>query len=157
MHGCGNDFIVIDGPLEITPESARHICDRRRGIGADGILTIGWQKRGRWLVTLHNADGSIGESCGNGARCVARYLLDRHGGDSLDLRFAGGDVSARREGDGIAITLRAPTAPVALAMDGDRKAYRVSVGNPLVVVFVEEPSLVDLSAVAAAIRGVAGK
>jgi diaminopimelate epimerase len=39
MHGCGNDFIVVDGPLEITPEGARLICDTRRGIGADGILT----------------------------------------------------------------------------------------------------------------------
>ncbi|OLC12270.1 MAG: diaminopimelate epimerase [Chloroflexi bacterium 13_1_40CM_68_15] len=108
-------------------------------------------------MTLHNADGSLGESCGNGARCVARYLLDRSGGDSLDLRFTGGSVSARREGDGIAITLRAPTAPVSLAIDGHRRAYRVNVGNPHVVVFVEEPSMVDLSLVAVAIRGVAGE
>lgn len=157
MHGCGNDFLVVDAPVALDTDRVQDICDRRRGVGADGILVIGAPEGRRWPVTLHNADGSVGESCGNGARCVARYLLDRHGGDSLDLRFAGGDVSARREGDGIAITLRAPTAPVALAMDGDRKAYRVSVGNPHVVVFVEEPSLVDLSSVAAAIRGLAGE
>jgi len=157
MHGCGNDFLVVDGPVALDADRVQQICDRRRGVGADGILVIGAPDGRRWPVTLHNADGSLGESCGNGARCVARYLLDRNGGDSLDLRFAGGWVSARREGDGIAITLRAPTTPVSLAIDGHRRAYRVNVGNPHVVVFVEEPSMVDLSLVAVAIRGVAGE
>ena len=156
MHGCGNDFILIEGPLEITPESARHVCDRRRGVGADGILTIGWQERGRWLVTLHTADGSLGESCGNGARCVARYLLDRHGGDRVELSFVGGEVSARREGESIAITLRAPSSPEPILIDG-HQAYRTSVGNPHVVVFVPEPDAVDLPALAASARAVAGE
>jgi len=156
MHGCGNDFILIDGPLEITPEGARHLCDRRRGIGADGILTIGSEKDGRWLVTLHNADGSLGESCGNGARCVARYLLDRRGGDRVELTFAGGDVSGRREGDGIAITLRAPSPPEPIAFDG-RRAYRTSIGNRHVVAFVPDPDAVDLPTLAASARAIAGE
>jgi diaminopimelate epimerase len=151
MHGCGNDFVLVDGPLEITPEGARHICDRRRGIGADGILTIESQKSGRWLVTLHNADGSRGESCGNGARCVARYLLDRRGGDTVELGFVGGDVSARRESDGIAITLAAPSPPEPIVVDG-RQAFRTSVGNPHVVVFVPETDAVDLPTLAASAR-----
>src|SRR5712691_8451728 len=121
MHGCGNDFVIVDGLVELSAQRVRDLCDRRRGIGADGILVIGATRGRSWSVTIHNADGSLGESCGNGARCVARYLLDRHGGDSLDLRFVGGDVSARREGDGVAITLRAPTPPVPLAIDGDRR------------------------------------
>lgn len=157
MHGCGNDFLVVEGPVTFAPGQVRKICDRRRGVGADGILVIGAPDGRRWPVTLHNADGSLGESCGNGARCVARYLLDHQGGDSLDLRFAGGDVSTRREGDGIAIRLRAPTTPVPMSIEGDRRAYRVNVGNAHVVVFVDEPSTVDLSAVAAAVRGVAGE
>jgi len=156
MQGCGNDFILIDGPLEITPEGARQLCDRRRGIGADGILTIGWQKDGRWLVTLNNADGSRGQSCGNGARCVGRYLLDRHGGDSVELGFAGGDVRARREGDGIAISLAAPSTPEPIVVDGFQ-AYRTSLGNPHVVVFVPEPETVDLPALAASARAIAGE
>ena len=56
---------------------------KMHGSGNDFIVTIGWQEQGRWLVTLHNADGSLGESCGNRARCLGRYLLDRHGGDSV--------------------------------------------------------------------------
>jgi diaminopimelate epimerase len=155
MHGCGNDFILFDGPLCVTADGARHLCDRRRGVGADGVLTIGVKQDGHWLVTLRNADGSIGESCGNGARCVARYLLDRDGGDTVDLRFPGGDVSARREGDGIAITLGAPTPPEPAGIAG-HQAYRTSVGNSHVVVFVREPSAEDLPALAAAVRAVAG-
>lgn len=156
MHGCGNDFILIDGPLCVTADGARYLCDRRRGIGADGILTIGWQEQGRWLVTLNNADGSLGESCGNGARCVARYLLDRRGGDSVELRFAGGDVGARRDGDAIAITLRAPTPPEALRIDG-HQAFRTSLGNPHVVIFVDDADAADLPALAATARAAAGE
>ena len=65
MHGCGNDFIVVDwtdgavGPLTITPDAARALCDRRTGIGADGILVIG-PARGaggrRWPLEIHNAE-----------------------------------------------------------------------------------------------------
>jgi diaminopimelate epimerase len=105
---------------------------------------------------IHNADGSLGESCGNGARCVARYLLDRHGGDELELSFPGGDVKARREGTAIAITFASPGSPRPVAVDGTR-AYRVSFGNPHVVLFVADPANADLSALAAAARAAAGE
>src|SRR5207249_11867320 len=95
MHGCGNDSVVV------------------------GVA------QGRcWPVMIHNADGSLGDSCGNGARCVARYLLDRHGGDALDLAFPGGTVTARRDAAGIAIAFAAPDPPQPVALDRAR-AYRV--------------------------------
>ena len=160
MHGCGNDFLVVDGPVAISPGRARELCDRRRGVGADGILVIGEAVERRWPVTLHNADGSPGESCGNGARCVARYLLDRHGGECLELRFPGGDVRARRDESGIAVQLAAPIVGdrVVLSVDGARYDGRhVSVGNPhLVVVVGEEPAALELPAFVAAARAVAG-
>ena len=155
MHGCGNDFVIVDGPADMTAARARDLCDRRRGIGADGVLVIG-EARGRcWRVTLHNADGSMGESCGNGARCVARYLLDRHGGEELELSFAGGDVVARREGTGIAIAFAPPPSPEPIAVDGVR-GYRVSFGNPHVVLFVPDPANADLTALAVAARAALG-
>lgn len=67
MHGCGNDFVVIDGPAELRGERVREMCDRRRGIGADGILVIGVPQGRCWPVMIHNADGSLGESCGTAA------------------------------------------------------------------------------------------
>jgi diaminopimelate epimerase len=156
MHGCGNDFIVVDGPAEISADRVRELCDRRRGIGADGVLVIGEAQGRCWPVRIHNADGSLGESCGNGARCVARYLFDRHRGDALDLAFPGGTVTAGRDPAGIAITFAAPSSPEALAIDGTR-AYRVSFGNPHVVLFVSDPATADLRALAARARAAAGE
>jgi diaminopimelate epimerase len=156
MHGCGNDFVVVDGPTLLTAERAREICDRRRGIGADGVLVIGAAQGRCWPVTIHNADGSLGDSCGNGARCVARYLLDRYGGDALDLAFPGGSVTARRDETGIAITFAAPASPQRIALNGS-PAYRVSLGNPHIVLFVEDPAKADLAALAAAARSAAGE
>jgi diaminopimelate epimerase len=156
MQGCGNDFIVVDGPVELAADRVRELCDRRRGIGADGILVLGAAQGRCWPVAIHNADGSLGESCGNGARCVARYLFDRHGDETIDLAFPGGTVSARPDGPNIAITFAAPASPKPMALDGLR-AYRVSFGNPHVVLFVADPATADLPALAAAARAVAGE
>jgi diaminopimelate epimerase len=156
MHGSGNDFVLVDGPADLSADRVREICHRRRGIGADGVLVIGAARGRCWPVTIHNADGSLGESCGNGARCVARYLLDRHGGDALDLAFPGGTVTARKDEVGIAITFAAPGPPQPIALDGTR-AYRVSFGNPHVVLFVRDPAKADLGALAAAARAAVGE
>jgi diaminopimelate epimerase len=156
MHGCGNDFIVVDGPEALSANRVRELCDRRRGIGADGILVIGPSQGRCWPVTIHNADGSLGESCGNGARCVARYLFDRHGGQTLELAFPGGTVSARVDDKNIAITFAAPDAPQPISLNGKR-AYRVSFGNPHVVLFVADPAAADLPALAAGARATAGE
>jgi diaminopimelate epimerase len=156
MHGCGNDFVLLDGPTDLTADRVREMCDRRRGIGADGILVIGAPEGRCWPVTIHNADGSLGESCGNGARCVARYLMDRHRGDALDLAFPGGTVTARRDEGGIAIGFAAPESPQAIALNGMR-AYRVSFGNPHVVLFVDDPATADLGSLAATARAAAGE
>ena len=160
MHGSGmeNDFVVVDGPAELSADRVREICDRRRGIGADGILVIGAAKGRSWPVTIHNADGSLGESCGNGARCVARYLFDPHGGDELDLTFPGGTVTARTDRAGIAITFAAPRSPQPIALNGTRaSAYRVSFGNPHVVLFVTDPGNADPGAPATAARAAVGE
>ncbi len=168
MHGCGNDFIVIDradgpsGAVTITPDVARVLCDRRTGIGADGILVIGaagGDGGRRWPIEIHNADGSVADACGNGSRCVARYLLDRHGGDALELDTASGIVPARRDPAGIAIELAAPAvgAAVPLTLDGHPlEARAVQAGNPNVVVFVERPDGIDLEALAAVSAAAAG-
>ena len=164
MHGCGNDFILLDqadGPVTIAPEDARALCDRRTGIGADGVLVIGPKGHGghRWPLAIHNADGSPADACGNGSRCVARYLLDRHGGDALALETRSGIVPARRDPAGIAIELAAPVVGLALGLTlGGEILTGVSVraGNPNIVVFVDDPAATDLPGLAAAASAVAG-
>jgi diaminopimelate epimerase len=155
MHGCGNDFIVVDEAVRLDPAQARALCDRRTGIGADGILVIGPPVGRRWPMVIHNADGSIADACGNGARCVARFLLDRNGGDALKLDTASGVVRAWRDPEGFAIELPAPQLGDALRVDG-REARIVRVGNPNVMVFVDDPAGEDLVALAAASTALAG-
>jgi diaminopimelate epimerase len=155
MHGCGNDFIVIDGPVAIDPARARALCDRRTGIGADGILVIGAPTGRRWPLVIHNADGSIADACGNGSRCVARYVLDREGGSGLEVDTASGIVRAWRDPEGIGLELAAPQLGAVLRIDG-REARTVRVGNPNVMIFVDDPAREDLVALAAASMAVAG-
>lgn len=81
MHGLGNDFVLINGfkqQLHLTPERVRRIADRHFGIGCDQVLLIGPPHRNGADVhyRIYNADGGEVEHCGNGVRCVARYLRD---------------------------------------------------------------------------------
>ena len=162
MHGCGNDFVVIDehdGQVEIDPARARALCDRRTGIGADGVLVIGTPKGSRWPLVIHNADGSIADACGNGSRCVARYLLERYGGDALELDTKSGLARAWRDPEGYAIELPAPQLGDDLRLVSGGREYEaraVKAGNPNVVVFVDDPATVDLEALAAASTAIAG-
>jgi diaminopimelate epimerase len=77
MSGAGNDFIVMDKKLnpslKLTPEIVRKLCDRRNGIGADGVITINDSVKLDFQMEYFNADGSSGALCGNGARCAIKY------------------------------------------------------------------------------------
>ena len=79
-HGLGNDFIVVEGPPLMDPERAARLCDRRRGIGADGVLTVlPAEEGGAAFMHVYNPDGSVAAMCGNGIRCVARHLAETRG------------------------------------------------------------------------------
>ena len=82
MHGCGNDYVVVDGRggrlnARERGELARRLCARRFGVGADGLLILQVGSRAEFEMEMYNPDGSRGESCGNGLRCAAKYLRDR--------------------------------------------------------------------------------
>ena len=159
MHGCGNDFVLIEGLIELGPDRVRALCDRHRGIGADGVIVITPGRGERHAVVVHNADGSIADACGNGYRCVARYLLDRTDEQSCELETPGGIVRARRDPAGIALDLAAPELGDALVLEHGAvrlPARRVRVGNPNVVVLVDDVEGLDLPALARAARYEAG-
>jgi diaminopimelate epimerase len=84
-HGTQNDFVLLPDPsgrLELTPARVVALCDRRRGLGADGVLrvvraaAIGEESAGEWFMDYRNTDGSIAEMCGNGVRVFVRYLVE---------------------------------------------------------------------------------
>jgi diaminopimelate epimerase len=79
-HGSENDFVLLpdpEGALDLTPQRVRALCDRRRGLGADGVLrVVHGPASGEWFMDYRNADGTVAEMCGNGVRVFARYLVD---------------------------------------------------------------------------------
>lgn len=94
-HGLGNDFVVMDrraSGVDLSPEHTRYLCDRRRGVGGDGVLVLLPSDVSDAKMVVHNADGSIAEMCGNGLRCAVKYLADHAGSrpDALDVETGAG-------------------------------------------------------------------
>lgn len=111
MHGAGNDFVVVDHRVPFLPESPgpllARLCDRRRGIGADGVLLLEADPEHDFAMRYYNADGGRAEFCGNGARCLARLALDLGLGRGGEVRFRtdAGVQRARRSEDGRGVSL----------------------------------------------------
>lgn len=142
MEGLGNDFVVLEGPREVRADQVTAWCDRRRGIGADGVLVVTPLAEDRVRMEYWNADGSPAEMCGNGLRCVARLAHDR-GWVTADVFTVETAVGAReaRIGPQTTVQVGVPEGleqgPVEIA---GVVAQRVDVGNPHAVVFVEDPA-----------------
>ena len=155
-EGLGNDFVVLDrrgSGRDVSPAASRALCDRRRGVGADGVLVLLPSRRAAARMVVHNADGSIAEMCGNGLRCVAKHLLDRDPGrDALEVETGAGVLPARARRAGGEVVeveielgparLQAPHLPsgpgggpfVAAPVPGvDWPGTAVSMGNPHLV------------------------
>ncbi|MFI1195718.1 diaminopimelate epimerase [Micromonospora sp. NPDC020750] len=152
-HGTGNDFVILpdpDGALDLTPGMVAALCDRRRGLGADGVLRVvraakhpeGAALAGdaEWFMDYRNADGSVAEMCGNGARVFVRYLLETGlatpSGAALPVATRAGVVRALVEGDTVSVEMRRPRLyDVATAALGGLTlpGTAVDVGNPHLV------------------------
>ncbi len=156
-HGTGNDFVIIedaDGDLELSADQVAAICDRRFGIGGDGLLRVVRSRSlaegadaaasgAEWFMDYRNADGSIAEMCGNGTRVFARYL-DAHGladlDAGLDLGTRAGVKRLTRSDRGFEVDLgawRIESDDVLVRAHGlqvPRPGVGIDVGNPHVVV-----------------------
>ncbi len=88
MHGLGNDFVVVDGFSENAPDAqelAVEICDRRTGVGADGLIVIMPSEKADFRMRYINSDGSLAEMCGNGIRCLSKYVYEHGLTESVDF------------------------------------------------------------------------
>jgi diaminopimelate epimerase len=93
-HGLGNDFIIMDRREtgDLSAESVRKVCDRHRGVGADGILAALTGDDGQLFMRVFNADGSLADMCGNGLRCFVRWAVDVLGVPKEDSIAIGSDA-----------------------------------------------------------------
>ena len=170
MQGLGNDYVYVNcfkEKIDNPPELARRISDRHFGVGSDGLIMINPSDKADFEMEMYNADGSRGEMCGNGIRCVAKYVYDYGLTDKtsisvetlggikyLDLTVQDGKVKLVKVNMG-----RPELAPskVPVAAEGDRavdepitvdgKEYRmtcVSMGNPHAVIFFTDRDIREL-------------
>ncbi|MCX9191240.1 diaminopimelate epimerase [Carbonactinospora thermoautotrophica] len=158
-HGTENDFVVVpdpDGLLDLAPGLVAAICDRRAGLGADGLLRVvrcaadpeakPWADEATWFMDYRNADGGVAEMCGNGVRVFARYLVESGLEQPGELRVAtrGGVKTVRFEANGDVTVDMGPAAfpgpdgAEVRAGGHTWPAVSVSMGNPHAVVFVAD-------------------
>jgi diaminopimelate epimerase len=144
-HGTQNDFVVLpdpDGSVhgDLAEDRVRALCDRRSGIGADGVLRA-VRRDGGWFMDYRNADGSVSEMCGNGIRVFARYLHD-HEGEPFPMRIQtrDGDKVLDEAGDELTADMGTPRVlgeTTVSVMGRTWPASHVSMGNPHAVAFVD--------------------
>lgn len=172
MHGCGNDYVYVNCFEEqiADPEAvSRFVSDRHFGIGSDGMILIHPSEKADFRMAMYNADGSEGSMCGNGIRCVAKYVYDhgltdktqitvetKAGVKTLDLKVKDGLVEEVTVDMGAPILesgripVKAPNDMIAVIDEPiriDEEEYRitcVSMGNPHAVVFVDDTDSLDL-------------
>jgi diaminopimelate epimerase len=150
-HGTQNDFVIVFDPDDshgLTAAMAARLCDRRAGIGGDGVLRVvrsGAAGAAGWFMDYRNADGSLAEMCGNGVRVFARYLIE-HGlaeGTGFPVATRAGDRRVRLEPDGrITVDMGAVSVlgPGEAVVAGETVAgLRISAGNPHLACLVDRP------------------
>jgi len=170
MHGLGNDFVIVRNAGELSAETIRHMADRHTGIGFDQLLWLEDARDGDADIfyRIFNADGGEVEQCGNGARCIARFIAGSNNDAERiwKLAYPGGVVEARLQSDGdVAVAMGEPDFtpaslpfdPVGLASAADGYGIEVageiieiavvSMGNPHAVIEVargDEPRIEEL-------------
>src|ERR1700751_4282289 len=130
MNGAGNDFVMLDnlaGTIQLTAEQISRICDRHRGVGADGILLLERATNGAdFRMRYYNRDGGEAEMCGNGARCFARFA-NRVAGARGRITFEtlAGIIGAQLNGESVTLQMSDPTElrlNVKLQLEGEEAA-----------------------------------
>ena len=153
MNGAGNDFILIDnrgGDVHLQRSQIAHLCDRHRGIGADGILLLeDATNRADFRMRYFNADGGEAEMCGNGARCFARFANKVAGAQrKISFETPAGVISAELVGDLVTLQMTEPTdlsLDMKLPMANENKTVHfINSGVPHVVIPVPQINDVDV-------------
>jgi diaminopimelate epimerase len=167
MHGCGNDFVLInclEEKVEELGKLAKKLAHRRFGIGADQILIVSRSKVADFKMEIYNADGSQVEMCGNGIRCFAKYVYDRGLTQKQELRVEtlGGIVRPRLIENQVEVDMGEPVLEgrkIPVNADGtilnyplevDGVSYQVScvsMGNPHCVLYVDDVGSLDVGGI----------
>lgn len=160
MTGAGNDFIVIDAPktkINLKRLTTK-ICDRTNGIGADGLLILDKSKKADYKMRIFNADGSEAEMCGNGARCMAAYIVQNQKPRKkiFSMDTLAGVLEAQATGGTADVRLSDPQdyqSDIKIKIDGrELNVHYIDTGVPHTIVYVEGLDKIDVQAIGENIR-----
>ena len=161
MNGAGNDFVLLDnraGDISLSREQIARVCDRHRGVGADGVLLLERPTNGaNFRMRYYNADGGEAEMCGNGARCFARFANRTAGPlDQLSFETPAGAIGAQLVGELVTLQMSEPQdlrLGLEVPLGGEKfSAAYVDSGVPHVVVPVAKIEDVDVRSLGSALR-----
>ena len=150
MHGLGNDYLFVFGeaPANAADISVKY-SDRKRGIGSDGMIYIDYSDKADFSMSIFNADGSEARMCGNGIRCVARFVREKGytDRDELTVETLSGIKRIWIDGDSVTVDMGKAEVSDEIMLDIGLKCNPVDVGNPHAVIFTEDAEIVPLSEV----------
>jgi diaminopimelate epimerase len=162
MNGAGNDFVLLDnrtGAVKLTREQVARLCDRHRGIGADGLFLLIPCVSGKadWAWAFYNSDGSTAEMCGNGARCFARFVQRLTGAqDGFTIETGAGVIAARFQDARVTVDLTQPKEwrlhEQLLLPSGPQRVHSLNTGVPHAVVFVPDADQAMVQSLGAELR-----
>jgi diaminopimelate epimerase len=163
MNGAGNDFVLYDNrsrSVKLTTDQIIRLCDRHRGVGADGVIGLIACESGQadWAWEFWNSDGSVAEMCGNGARCFARYIHRMAGGGrQTTFETVAGIIAAEFQGERVSVNLTAPrderlNLQVPLNSAGQTTIHSLNTGVPHAVIYVTDADKAMLSTVGPEVR-----
>lgn len=162
MNGTGNDFLIFDGRNGLLdgfprPGFVKKVCRRRESIGADGVIIIGNSRKADFSWDFYNADGSVAEMCGNGARCAARFARKKRiAGKSMSFETLAGVIWADVTGSRVKVRLTDPSDFVkegSLVDRGEKFSFSfINTGVPHVVLISDSLNSVDVNALGRRIR-----
>ena len=161
MNGAGNDFVMIDnraGKVQLSAQQIAKICDRHRGVGADGVLLVERATNSAdFRMRYYNSDGGEAEMCGNGARCFARFVEKvADAGKKVSFETPAGIIAAQLHGELVTLSMSKPTdlkLNVRLPVGDENKTIHfVNTGVPHVVIPVENIQEIDVLREGAALR-----
>ena len=161
MNGAGNDFVLLDnrsGGLRLDAKAIEQICDRHRGVGADGLLLVEPATNGAdFKMRYYNSDGGEADMCGNGARCFARYANRLTGsGDRVSFETLAGVITAEFPGELVRINMSTPkdlrlNDSIAV-LDKSVDVHSINTGVPHAILLVDDLETVDVQRMGKAIR-----
>ncbi len=162
MNGAGNDFVMLDNrdlSLALSREQIARLCDRHRGVGADGLLLVEPATGGGdFKMRYYNADGGEAEMCGNGARCFGRFVNHLHDGklERVSFETLAGMISAEFEDGQVRINMSEPfdlKLEQRLPVAGETlTVHSVNTGVPHAVVFADDIDAVEVRRLGAGLR-----